>query len=102
MGIDRWCECRLLLSKMQDEVKALQLCQTKIRQKKLPMEVIDAEYQWCVDFLSCLSLSPCFFFITVFVSPSRFFFDMIILLAVRLLLSSSCFLGCAVLVRAFN
>lgn len=33
---------------MQDEVKALQLCQTKIRQKKLPMEVIDAEYQWCV------------------------------------------------------
>lgn len=49
---------RLLLSKMQDEVKALQLCQTKIRQKKLPMEVIDAEYQWCVDLLrpSCSPL----------------------------------------------
>lgn len=31
---------------MQDEVKALQLCQSKVRQKKLPMEVIDAEYQW--------------------------------------------------------
>lgn len=35
---------------MQDEVKALQLCQSKVRQKKLPMEVIDAEYQWCVLF----------------------------------------------------
>ncbi|KAH7908780.1 PSP1 C-terminal conserved region-domain-containing protein [Hygrophoropsis aurantiaca] len=35
-----------LIAKMQDEVKALQLCQSKVRQKKLPMEVIDAEYQW--------------------------------------------------------
>jgi hypothetical protein len=33
---------------MQDEVKALQLCQNKVRQKKLPMDVIDAEYQWSV------------------------------------------------------
>ncbi|EIM92052.1 uncharacterized protein STEHIDRAFT_70518 [Stereum hirsutum FP-91666 SS1] len=32
--------------KMQDELKALQLCQQKVRQKKLPMEVVDAEYQW--------------------------------------------------------
>ena len=37
---------RLLVSKIQDEVKALQLCQSKVRAKKLPMEVIDAEYQW--------------------------------------------------------
>jgi len=36
---------------MQDEVKALQLCQNKVRQKKLPMDVVDAEYQWCVLFL---------------------------------------------------
>ncbi|KAI6040057.1 PSP1 C-terminal conserved region-domain-containing protein [Pisolithus marmoratus] len=35
-----------LVAKSQDELKALQLCQTKVRQKKLPMEVIDAEYQW--------------------------------------------------------
>ncbi|KIO01155.1 hypothetical protein M404DRAFT_736569 [Pisolithus tinctorius Marx 270] len=35
-----------LVNKAQDELKALQLCQTKVRQKKLPMEVIDAEYQW--------------------------------------------------------
>jgi cell fate regulator YaaT (PSP1 superfamily) len=33
---------------MQDELKALALCQTKVRAKKLPMEVVDAEYQWCV------------------------------------------------------
>jgi len=32
--------------KSQDELKALQLCQNKVRQKKLPMEVVDAEYQW--------------------------------------------------------
>jgi cell fate regulator YaaT (PSP1 superfamily) len=38
--------CRLLAAKTQDELKALQLCQSKVRAKKLPMEVIDAEYQW--------------------------------------------------------
>lgn len=32
--------------KLQDEIKALALCQTKCRLKKLPMEVVDAEYQW--------------------------------------------------------
>ncbi|CAE6372944.1 unnamed protein product [Rhizoctonia solani] len=50
-------DTQLLLSKMQDEVKALQLCQSKIRQKKLPMEVIDAEYQWLYKtriWMSCL------------------------------------------------
>jgi len=39
-------DTQLLLAKIQDEMKALQLCQSKVRQKKLPMEVIDAEYQW--------------------------------------------------------
>lgn len=39
-------DAQLLVTKMQDEVKALQLCQSKVRQKKLPMEVVDAEYQW--------------------------------------------------------
>ena len=29
-----------------DEAKALELCRTKVKQRKLPMEVIDAEYQW--------------------------------------------------------
>jgi cell fate regulator YaaT (PSP1 superfamily) len=33
---------------MNDELKALQLCQSKVRAKKLPMEVVDAEYQWYV------------------------------------------------------
>lgn len=33
---------------MQDEAKALALCQQKVKQKKLPMEVVDAEYQWSV------------------------------------------------------
>ncbi|KZO99670.1 PSP1-domain-containing protein [Calocera viscosa TUFC12733] len=38
--------CRLLVSKMHDEAKALQLCQNKVRQKRLPMQVVDAEFQW--------------------------------------------------------
>lgn len=44
--------CRHLVTKIQDEMKALQLCQSKVRQKKLPMEVIDAEYQWCAPIVS--------------------------------------------------
>ncbi|TFK28411.1 PSP1-domain-containing protein [Coprinopsis marcescibilis] len=39
-------DTRLLAAKSQDEQKALQLCQNKVKSKKLPMEVIDAEYQW--------------------------------------------------------
>ncbi|KAI6096595.1 hypothetical protein F5141DRAFT_1153140 [Pisolithus sp. B1] len=34
-----------LPAKAQDESSALQLYQKKVRQKKLPTEVIDAEYQ---------------------------------------------------------
>jgi hypothetical protein len=54
----------LLVSKIQDEVKALQLCQSKVRAKKLPMEVIDAEYQWWVVVRSAL-ISLCIIFLTV-------------------------------------
>jgi len=32
--------------KEEDEQKALQLCQSKVRQKKLPMQVVDCEFQW--------------------------------------------------------
>lgn len=39
---------RHLTVKLQDEAKALELCRSKVRQRKLPMEVIDAEYQWYV------------------------------------------------------
>ncbi|KZS90365.1 PSP1-domain-containing protein [Sistotremastrum niveocremeum HHB9708] len=39
-------DTQMLVTKIQDEHKALQLCQQKVKQKKLPMEVIDAEYQW--------------------------------------------------------
>eukprot|EP00842_Homolaphlyctis_polyrhiza_P003974 jgi/Hompol1/4578/HPOL_003723-RA len=39
-------EIAMLLSKGQDEAKAMGVCQVKIRQKKLPMEIVDAEYQW--------------------------------------------------------
>jgi cell fate regulator YaaT (PSP1 superfamily) len=49
---------------MQDELKALQLCQGKVRAKKLPMEVVDAEYQWygylflSLPFLRILTVMP--------------------------------------------
>jgi len=36
-------------AKTQEEMRALLTCQNKIRQKKLPMEVVDAEYQWYWD-----------------------------------------------------
>ncbi|KAF9321412.1 hypothetical protein BG003_001925 [Podila horticola] len=39
-------EVALLETKSQDELKAMVVCQAKVRQKKLPMEVVDAEYQW--------------------------------------------------------
>ncbi|KAI7832589.1 PSP1 C-terminal conserved region-domain-containing protein [Gamsiella multidivaricata] len=39
-------EIAQLVNKSQDEIKAMMVCQTKVRQKKLPMEVVDAEYQW--------------------------------------------------------
>ena len=39
-------EVAMLVNKSQDELKALQYCQSKVRLRKLPMEVVDAEYQW--------------------------------------------------------
>eukprot|EP00002_Diphylleia_rotans_P003243 TRINITY_DN12210_c0_g1_i1.p1 TRINITY_DN12210_c0_g1~~TRINITY_DN12210_c0_g1_i1.p1 ORF type:complete len:816 (+),score=135.28 TRINITY_DN12210_c0_g1_i1:62-2509(+) len=39
-------EVQQLCVKALEEQKALQLCQTKVKQRSLPMEVIDAEYQF--------------------------------------------------------
>lgn len=39
-------EVNLLLDKARDEAKALEICKAKCKQKELPMEVVDAEYQW--------------------------------------------------------
>ncbi|KAG8786263.1 hypothetical protein FRC15_011760 [Serendipita sp. 397] len=39
-------EAEDLAKKEEDEQKALQLCQNKVRQKKLPMQVVDCEFQW--------------------------------------------------------
>lgn len=39
-------EIAVLMSKSQDEAKALLVCQSKIKQKQMPMQVVDAEYQW--------------------------------------------------------
>lgn len=39
-------EIALLVAKSSDESKAMAISQQKIRQKKLPMEIVDAEYQW--------------------------------------------------------
>eukprot|EP00732_Lithocolla_globosa_P002219 Lithocolla_globosa_v1_NODE_1387_length_2613_cov_119.390387.p1 type:complete len:413 gc:universal NODE_1387_length_2613_cov_119.390387:1397-159(-) len=39
-------EISLLAQKAQDEAKALALCQNKIKQKKLCMDVTEAEFQW--------------------------------------------------------
>lgn len=39
-------EIGLLAHKKEDEQRALAVCQQKTRQRKLPMEVVDAEFQW--------------------------------------------------------
>jgi hypothetical protein len=39
-------EVHMLVSKYQEEAKALALCQARIQQRNLTMEVVDAEYQW--------------------------------------------------------
>lgn len=39
-------ELTMLAAKMADEEKAMNICQNKVRSKRLPMEVVDAEYQW--------------------------------------------------------
>ncbi|CDH57539.1 psp1-domain-containing protein [Lichtheimia corymbifera JMRC:FSU:9682] len=39
-------EASALILKSQDEQRALAVCQQKTKQRKLPMEVVDAEYQW--------------------------------------------------------
>ncbi len=39
-------EVAMLLQKGFDEMKANKTCQIKIREKRLPMEIVDAEYQW--------------------------------------------------------
>ncbi|KAI9498975.1 PSP1 C-terminal conserved region-domain-containing protein [Zychaea mexicana] len=39
-------EISVLMLKSQDEQRALSMCQQKTKQRNLPMEVVDAEYQW--------------------------------------------------------
>lgn len=39
-------DMKFLQEKAQEEAFAMSRCQSRIRQKKLPMEVVDAEYQW--------------------------------------------------------
>lgn len=39
-------DMKFLQAKAHEEAFAMSRCQSRIRQKKLPMEVVDAEYQW--------------------------------------------------------
>lgn len=39
-------DIRLLQAKAQEEALAMVRCQSRIRQRKLPMDIVDAEYQW--------------------------------------------------------
>ena len=44
-------EVTMLVSKSQDESKALQLCQLKAQERQLPMSVVDCEFQWYFIFI---------------------------------------------------
>lgn len=46
-------ELSLLPSKAEDEERALQLVQTKVLQRGLPMQIVAAEFQWCVEASCC-------------------------------------------------
>ena len=45
-------EIALLVPKSADEAKAMAVCQTKIRTRALPMEIVDAEYQWYLSYIA--------------------------------------------------
>lgn len=36
--------------KIQDEYDAMMICREKVAQRGLPMQIVDAEYQWSVHF----------------------------------------------------
>jgi cell fate regulator YaaT (PSP1 superfamily) len=40
-----------MVQKLRDEYEALMVCREKVLQRGLPMEIVDAEYQWCVFIL---------------------------------------------------
>lgn len=45
---------RRMREKIQDEYDAMMICREKVAQRGLPMQIVDAEYQWSV-FLSAPS-----------------------------------------------
>ena len=42
---------RRMREKIQDEYDAMMICREKVAQRGLPMQIVDAEYQWLVSFL---------------------------------------------------
>lgn len=45
---------RRMMEKLKDEYEAMIICREKAAQRGLPMQVIDAEYQWCVQSVQLL------------------------------------------------
>ena len=39
---------RRMMEKMKDEYEAMLICREKVVQRGLPMQIVDAEYQWSV------------------------------------------------------
>jgi len=37
-----------MMEKMKDEYEAMMICREKVVQRGLPMQIVDAEYQWSV------------------------------------------------------
>jgi cell fate regulator YaaT (PSP1 superfamily) len=38
-----------MIEKQRDEYEAMMICREKVAQRGLPMQIVDAEYQWCVS-----------------------------------------------------
>ena len=37
---------RRMLEKRKDEYEAMMICREKVKERGLPMQIVDAEYQW--------------------------------------------------------
>lgn len=70
---------RRMREKIQDEYDAMMICREKVAQRGLPMQIVDAEYQWLVSFL--LSASTLYFFSLQFLLTFFYFYFLLLILS---------------------
>lgn len=46
MAVSKLTDIRRMMEKLKDEYDAMMICREKVAQRGLPMQIVDAEYQW--------------------------------------------------------